>query len=360
MTHDRPPSLDGTPSEVYRPAGPDLPPMPPPRRRRAGLVFLILLLAGSVVVNVVLVGVVSSRLEDLGGGGRQALQETVLQKADTKDTIAVIHVKGMITEEPMGGYWGPGGTTYDFLKQQVERALGDRHVRAVVLRVNSPGGGAAASDMMLHELKRLPQADKPIVVHMGSVAASGGYYVSMAADHIVAQPTCITGSIGVIGQIMTFQEMMESKLGIKVYTFTSGDYKDVGNPFREMTVDEQIYLEDTLIAPIFNRFVGVVDEGRKNLTERNVRDLANGKVYTAQQALDNGLVDQIGFFEDAVDEAMAIAGLTQARLVEYRKQVGLFDFLAMSSEPAGPGLLRITPDVVNAWSTPRVLMLWRP
>ena len=128
--------------------------------------------------------------------------------------------------------------------------------------------------------------------------------------------------------------MMESKLGIKVYTFTSGDYKDVGNPFREMTVDEQIYLEDTLIAPTFNRFVGIVDEGRKNLTDRDVRDLANGKVYTAEQALANGLVDQIGFFDTAVEKAKDLAGLTEARVVEYRRQSSLFDFLAVGAERA--------------------------
>ena len=360
MTHDQPMPAGGSPSEAYVPPPVDMPPMPP-RRGRAGLIFVILLLASSVLVNVVLIGVVASRFgETATVGGRRALQENVLQSAGTKDTIAVIRIEGLITEQPMGSYWGPEGTTYDFVKQQVDQALGDGHVKAVILKVNSPGGGASASDMMLHELKRLPGAGKPIVVHMGSVAASGGYYVSMAGEHIVAQPTCITGSIGVIGQVMTFQEMMESKLGIKVYTFTSGDYKDVGNPFREMTVDEQIYLEDTLIAPTFNRFVGIVDEGRKNLTDRDVRDLANGKVYTAEQALANGLVDQIGFFDTAVEKAKDLAGLTEARVVEYRRQSSLFDFLAMSSEPSGPGLLRVTPDVVNAWSTPQVLMLWRP
>jgi len=357
MTHDRPPPLDGPPPEGYLP--PQQPP-PPPRRRRFGLVILILLLVGSLFVNILLLAAVSSRFAEVSAvGGRRGLQEVVLERADTDDTIAVINVKGMITEQPMGSMWAAEGTSYDILKQQVDQARGDPDVKAVILKVNSPGGGASASDMMLHELKKLA-GEKPMVVHMGSVAASGGYYVSMAADHIIAQETCITGSIGVIGQVMTFQELMETKLGIKVYTFASGDYKDVGNPFREMTVDEQIYLEDTLITPMFNRFVGVVVEGRKNLTERSIRDLANGKVYTAQQALDTGLIDQIGFFEDAVMKAKDLAGLAEARVVEYRRQVSLFDVLAMSSEGGKPGVLRVTPDVVNSWSTPQVLMLWRP
>ena len=351
---DFPPA--GTVSPAPMPLQPQhFAPPPPARRGRLGTWILAILLLGSILANLVL-------LASLGAGlisAPQKLRATTLENPRAKYAVAVIRVEGVITDEPIGG-WGARGTDTLFLKEQVDQALADDTVKAVVLKVDSPGGSASASDNMLHELYRIRQTDKPLIVHMGGLAASGGYYVSMAGEKIYAQPTCITGSIGVLGQFMTVEGLFKDILHIDVHTIKSGPYKDVGNPFRQLTEQEQAYLHDTLIIPMYNRFVDMVVAGRKDLSADRIRQLADGRIFTAPQAVENGLIDEIGFFEDAVKEAMKRASLDEARLVEYRRQLGLFDLLTMSAEGANKPFLQVTPDTINAWSTPRVMLLWRP
>jgi protease-4 len=315
-------------------------------------------LIGSVLLNLILLAVLSSTFEEGAAGGLRPLRKVEVEPAATQDAVALVRVEGIITEAPMGGWGAPEGTDFQYLKQQVKQAMEDSHVKAVVLKVNSPGGGASASDMMLHELKKLA-AVKPMVVHMGTVAASGGFYVSMAGQEIIAQRTCITGSIGVIGETINLRALMQDKLGIEVYTFKSGPYKDVGNPFRDMTPEEQAYLQDTLIRPMYERFLSVVGEGRKKLSADQIRNLADGRVYTAEQAVANGLVDKIGFLEDAIDEAKRLAGIKQARVIEYKRQLGLLELLGLSAQTRGAPLLNINRDTIRSLAMPEVLMLWK-
>lgn len=337
-----------------------------PKSGGLGKVILILLLLASAGLNVLLFMVLVS---GAGGGpamtvdGRQRLQETVIRAAaydETDAKVAVINIKGIITEEPMDGAFGPDGTYYDLVRRQVAQVLRDKDVEAVVLRVNSPGGGATASDMMYRDLASLGDAEGrkvPVVVHMGSVAASGGYYVSMAGDHIMAQPTCVTGSIGVIAVIMNMEGLLEEKLGIVPNTFTSGPYKDVPSAFRAMSDDEEQYFRETVVMPIYERFVSVVEQGRPNLSRGRVRGLADGRVFTAELALEHGLIDSIGTFDEAIEKARGLAGLSDARVVEYRRQVDLFEMLGLRAVANAPQV-RITPETVSAWQTPRIMMLW--
>jgi protease-4 len=343
-----------------------VPPSNPPRRSRGGLCLLLLILVGSLLMNMVLLAGLAGRAGLGGLGGRQMVQPmplktVLLEDADTDDAIAVIRIDGIITERPVGGmFGGVEGTDYEFVKQQVAEALADDSVRGVVLEVNSPGGGATASDMMLQELKKLPANGKKIVVHMGSVAASGGYYVSMSGEMIFAEPTTITGSIGVIGQVMNVQGLMEDKLGIKTTVFKSGAYKDVPSAFRDMSEEEFRYVQDTLIRPFYERFLSMVDEGRPQMTLEQIRPLADGRVFMGQAAVANGLVDRLGSYDDAVAEARRLAGLSQSKVIGYSREMTLLEMLGLSAAaPRGASVANVSREAIHALSTPEVLMLWR-
>jgi len=182
---------------------------------------------------------------------------------------------------------------------QLRQAAEDSSVKAVVLRINSPGGSAAASQAIYKEIQRLTE-HKPVVVSMGDVAASGGYYVACPADAIFANPATITGSIGVIFETLNFYEFME-KYGLESETIKSGKYKDTGSPFRPMRPDERKLLKETLMG-VYDQFVRDVAQAR-GMDETQVETLADGRIYTGEQALEAGLIDELGNFYDAVDEA---------------------------------------------------------
>lgn len=353
--------VQAPPPQIPLPQPPSQPPSQPPRRGRGGLCFLLIFLGLSIVFNLLLLLGLAVMAGASGRSGNGVpLQEVLVTEADTKDAIALIRVEGLITEYPIkGDFGGMRGADFGYLKHQVALALADHNVKAVVLKVNSPGGGATASDMMLRELKKLPSSGKKIVVHMGSVAASGGYYVSMAGEKIYALPTTITGSIGVIGQVFNIEGLMSDKLGIKTIIFKSGPYKDVPSSFRDMTVEEHKYVQDTLIMPIYERFLDMVEEGRPGLTRSQIRQLADGRVYIGQAAVDNHLIDEIGFLEDAIEEAKRLAGLTEARVIQYSHQATLMDILGMSAQAGRRPIIDISRETINSLGTPEVLMLWR-
>jgi len=367
MTQMPPVQPQGPQTPVPQPPPPQGPlpqqmPPPPQRRGRGGLCFVLIVLGLSIVFNFVLL-VALAAMSDVGGGAGingVPLKKVLVSDADTDDAIALIRVEGLITEYPIkGAFGGIRGADFGYLRHQVALALADHNVKAVVLKVNSPGGGATASDMMLRELKKLPSGGKKIVVHMGSVAASGGYYVSMAGEKIYALPTTISGSIGVIGQVFNVEGLMSDKLGIKTVIFKSGPYKDVPSSFRDMTVEEHKYVQDTLIAPIYERFLDMVAEGRSGMTRNQIRPLADGRIYVGQAAVDNGLIDEIGFLDDAIEEAKRLAGITKAKVIQYSRQPTLLDILGMSAQANSRPVIDISRDTINTLGTPEVLMLWR-
>ncbi|NOY45396.1 MAG: signal peptide peptidase SppA [Deltaproteobacteria bacterium] len=192
----------------------------------------------------------------------------------------------------------------------------DEDVKAVVVRVESPGGGIAPSQEIHDEVKRTA-AVKPVIVSMGALAASGGYYLSAPATGIVALPGTATGSIGVILQ---FQEvhLLFNKLGLRTQVVKSGPLKDAGSPFREMTAEDRAVFQN-LIDDLFQQFVDAVAEGR-GMDRKAVLALADGRVYSGRQALDLGLVDRLGGFWDAVEWARQLAGLPEEPKLEYRRR----------------------------------------
>lgn len=239
-------------------------------------------------------------------------------KASRSSKIAIIYVEGVI----LGGrgqstvLLEQGGT--DQIIKQIHQARDDESVKAVVLRINSPGGSAAASQEVGEELKKLRAQGKIVVTSMGDVAASGGYWLAACTDKIYANPTTMTGSIGVYMPYANWEELYK-KVGIYQEKIKSGPHKDILSPERQMT-DEERGIIQIMVDDIYNQFVDVVSEGRK-MDKEQVRKLADGRIYTGNQAKQLGLVDELGNMYDAIDGASQLAGIVgKPTLKEYGKQ----------------------------------------
>ncbi|MBC7341884.1 MAG: signal peptide peptidase SppA [Clostridia bacterium] len=227
--------------------------------------------------------------------------------------IAVISINGVIS----GDDYAAGGASAPSIMEQLSRAKDDPAVKAVLLRINSPGGSASASQEIGDEVRRLREAGKKVVVSMGDTAASGGYWIACNADYIVANPATLTGSIGVIMQFQNLEELYR-KIGIKTENITSGPHKDMGSAARPLTPAERDILK-AMVNDIYQQFVQVVAQGRK-MSEDKVRSLADGRVFTGRQAKELGLVDALGNFYDALNYASKLAGISgEPRLIYYRR-----------------------------------------
>jgi len=264
---------------------------------------------------------------DVGiGGQRGDYKEKVIEGDPSVGAkIALIDVQGVLTSDQEESLFSTKESQVVAFVEKLRLAEQDADVKAVLIRIDSPGGDVTTSDILYNELVAFKQRKKvPVVAAFMGVAASGGYYLASACDAIVAHPTTITGSIGVISMHISLVGLME-KIGVKVEALKSGANKDMGSPFRTMT-DEDKKLLQGLIDQFYARFVCVVTEGRKGrLTESQVRALADGRVYTAQQAFDTKLVDRIGYLVDAFGEAKSRANVTKAKLVMYSRRPGKLD-----------------------------------
>lgn len=225
--------------------------------------------------------------------------------AATGERIGVIYVEGTI----VGGtqtdnLLGAAGASSGVLMEQIRQAKEDPSIKAVILRINSPGGSAAASQEIGQEIDKLKRAGKLVVASMGDVAASGGYWLAAKADHIVANPATTTGSIGVIVQTQSMKELFD-KLGVDMENITSGKFKDLGAANKTLS-DEERQLLQAMVDDIFNQFVDVVAKGRK-MSKEEVLKVADGRVFTGQQAKEVGLVDELGNFYDAIEITKKLA-----------------------------------------------------
>jgi protease IV len=212
------------------------------------------------------------------------------------------------------------------LLKQITTFTKDKSIKAIILRIDSPGGGVGASQEIYREIIRTRESKK-VIVSMGGTAASGGYYIAAAGNHIVANPGTITGSIGVIMQYYQYRELAE-KIGLKMEVIKSGEFKDIGNPHRELTEKDRAIL-DAVITDVQNQFVNDVATGR-NLAPEKVREIADGRIFTGAMAKERGLVDQLGNFEDAVALAKVKAGIEGEVNLVYpeKKRFSIFDFIA--------------------------------
>jgi len=277
-----------------------------------------------------------------------------------KAKVLLIEISGVISSQDGDGIV-PTPSLLASVKEQLTRATQDESVKAVVLRINTPGGTVTASDIIHHELKAFKAARKiPIVASIMDVGASGGYYIAAAADTVLAHPSSVTGSIGVIMLTVNARGLME-KVGLEATAVTSGPRKDMGSPFRTMTTEERAIFQG-LIDSFYQRFLTVVQEGRPHLQMDQIKKLADGRIYTGEQAKASGLVDEIGYLEDAVELAKKKAGLTEARVVTYKRpgeySNNVYSKLTAPSPLASLGNLDLMSFVRGG--TPQFMYLWMP
>lgn len=279
------------------------------------------------------------------------LEEVILKDNYASDKIAVITVDGIISSHNADE---AGNTMVDAIKADLEKAKKDSDVKAAILKVDSPGGEVMASDDIYRAIRKFeddPTNGKPVVCSMGSLAASGGYYISSPCRWIVANPLTLTGSIGVIMETVNYRGLMD-KIGVEPYVFKSGTYKDMLSGMRstnEIPAGEQAIVQG-LIDQTFDRFKQVVADGRDAAHEKNKNEgqplasdwkkYADGRVLLGDQALHLGLVDQLGDFQDAVNRAKALAGIKRANLIEYHETYDISQFLRLfgQSEAARGGV----------------------
>jgi len=234
-----------------------------------------------------------------------------------RDKVLVLDISGVIlsgeSSPVLGGRSKPG--LLPRVRESLDRARKDDAVKAVVLRINSPGGGVTASDMLYQELKRFKQeTKKPMIAHISDVGASGAYYAALAADAITAQPTSVTGSIGVIMYRMDATSLLQ-KIGVQAAEISSGERKSLGSPFRPLSDDERKLFQG-FINSLFARFTDLVALERR-LSPDAVKKAADGRIMTSQEAQTLGLIDGIGYLDDAVELAKKKAGLRDATVMLY-------------------------------------------
>jgi protease-4 len=354
-----PPPQHQMPPGGYPPM-PPMPPMPmpppvimypPPHRGGGGLargIFFTLamtIFGLSLTLNIYLL--IYTGL--FTGGGAGALDTTILRDGASTQTIAVIPIEGVIT-----------GETFERFDRWLRSIEKDQNVKAIVLDIDTPGGEVTASDQIYKRVLKLREDKKiPVVAMMGSLAASGGYYVACAAEHIVANPTTITGSIGVRLDRISLAGLGE-KYGVEDTSLhsTGADYKTMGSLWKRPTPEENAYLT-SLIDDSFLQFKKVVSTGRQ-LSAEEVNSLANGKAYTANQALPLKLIDNVGYGDDAYNKAASLAKLNNPRVVRYRSIPSFFEALgAESSARANPfSELKIDRSTLERLTAPRLVYLW--
>lgn len=249
-------------------------------------------------------------------------------------TIAVIRVEGIISMER--GSLSRGASVEDIVTT-IDELTEKADVKALVLKINSPGGSVGAVQAIYEALGRFRKAGKPIVSTFGDVAASGGYYIACAGDKIVAHPGTLTGSIGVVMQMPNVTGLLQ-KVGVSMNTITSGEMKDLGSPFRAMTASEREYLK-ALIGDAYGQFFEAVQTGRK-LKPEELRPVADGRVMSGQMALKVNLVDKLGGAKEAIDLAKELSGLAgkKPRIVEHRDKPSLERMMSLLSNTPLSGM----------------------
>jgi signal peptide peptidase SppA len=330
----------GRPAAVAPP--PSAPPVQPiyvqmPRRRH----WILRTLLG-VVVAVVILSVIGAIV---GGGQAGSFTTRTILEGDKGQVVAVYDVSDMIDAKQA-----------EHFRAFARHVAADRNIKAIVLRVDSGGGGVSASDEMYQEILRL-RKERKIVISMGSTAASGAYYISAPADYIYAEPTTVTGSIGVISIIPIFKGTLE-KIGAEALIIRSTQatpFKADLNPF-ETPSSAAISEHRALLDKIHQRFIKIVQDGRGSvLTAPEVVELANGRVWIGDEAVDNKLVDAIGYQDDAIAKAAGLAKLANPKAVRYTERHTLFDVFQERSKG-----LTIDSRLIDDLQTPRMMLLWRP
>ncbi len=322
--------------------------------RKFMLLLLVIVMGGCAIVTVPLFPS-TEPLEEVVVGGRGRDKVLLLDVSGIISTAESSSIGG-IKEEP---------SLVAQIKEQLELASRDEHVRAVVVKINTPGGTVTASDILHHELLRFKQMyNVKLIACLMDLATSGGYYVATAADKIIAHPTTITGSVGVIVLKLNLDGLME-KLGIEDESLKTGDKKDILSPARPITPEERKLVKD-LLAAHQQRFLQVIREGRPNLDEQTIARINDGRILSAKEAGDLGLVDYVGYLDQAIALAKQEAGLPEAKVIvyrpphSYRENIYTQGTTTVSNSQIKISLLPFDLPKFKSAGNPQFMYLWLP
>ncbi|MGS2775751.1 signal peptide peptidase SppA [Robertmurraya sp. GLU-23] len=302
-------------------------------KRWAALGIAVVLLVFSWVTNA-LSSMAFSNIEsswtEVFSATEEPFIEEVIEEGNAAKKIAVLEVNGAIQDTgDVTSFFQSPGYNHSAFMENLEHVKEDKDVKGIILKVNSPGGGVVESAEIHDKLVEISEeTKKPIYVSMGSMAASGGYYISAPADKIYASPETLTGSLGVIMQGVNYAGLAE-KYGVEFVTIKSGEFKDIMSPSREMTEEEKNILQ-TMINNSYEGFVDVIASGR-GLTEEEVRTIADGRIYDGRQAKEIGLIDDFGYFEDVTEAMKKNEKLAGAQVVSYSENFGFGSLFSMAA-----------------------------
>mgnify|MGYP002034037585 FL=1 len=297
-------------------------------------------------------------------GGKISPYEEKTISGKGEDKILLIDISGVITGKSRSYITGikkePG--MVERIKEQLNKAGKDKKIRAIILRVNTPGGTVTASDIIYHELLECKKKkDVKIIAAMMDLSTSGGYYISMSADKIIAHPTTITGSIGVLALKLNMKGLFE-KIGIEDETVKSGGKKDITSPFRPFSEEEKKIFQE-IIDSLFQNFVDVLKSRRKELSTEEIQKIADGRIYTAQQALKLKMIDKIGYLEDAIELAKKEAGLKEAKVITYHRPHQYKENIYSSNYQGAPHTVNILNIDMNSFTDrmgTKFMYIWMP
>ncbi|MEW9110259.1 MAG: signal peptide peptidase SppA [Cytobacillus gottheilii] len=277
-----------------------------------------------------------SSLAEMFTSASDPFAEEVIEEGNAMNKIAVLNLNGTIQDTgEAGSLLGATGYNHQSFMKKLDFVKEDNSVEGIILRVNTPGGGVVESAEIHDKIVEIQEeTEKPVYISMGSMAASGGYYISAPADKIFASAETMTGSLGVIMQGYNFSGLAEN-LGVDFITIKSGEYKDIMSSTREMTEEERSILQD-MIDNSYDGFVKVISEGRE-MTEAEVREIADGRIYDGRQALELNLIDGFGYLDDVIQQMEDDYDLGGAQVVQYADNVGFGSLLSMGVQKfAGP------------------------
>ncbi|MDM5360096.1 signal peptide peptidase SppA [Peribacillus sp. ACCC06369] len=286
-----------------------------------------------------------------------AFYEEVIEGDDLTNVIAVFDVEGTIQDTGEASLLS--STTYNHraFMDKLKMAEENDDIKGIILRVNSPGGGVVESAEIYDKILDIKKVKKPVYVSMGSVAASGGYYISAPADKIYASPETMTGSLGVIMQGYNYEKLAK-KYGVEFETIKSGPHKDIMSPTREMTGDEREILQD-MIDNSYDQFVKIIADGR-GMTEKEVREIADGRIYDGRQAKENHLIDDFGHLDDVIAAMKTDIGNKDAQVIRYTDEAGFGSLFSMGAQKmlGNDVETAVLTKILSSSNSPRLMYLY--
>lgn len=286
-----------------------------------------------------------------------AFYEEVIEGDDFSNVIAVFDVEGTIQDTGEASLLSSATYNHRAFMDKLKMAEENDDIKGIILRVNSPGGGVVESAEIYEKILDIKKVKKPVYVSMGSMAASGGYYISAPADKIYASPETMTGSLGVIMQGYNYEKLAK-KYGVEFQTIKSGPHKDIMSPTREMTSEEREILQD-MIDNSYDQFVKIIADGR-GMSEKEVREIADGRIYDGRQAKENHLIDDFGHLDDVIAAMKTDIGEKDAQVIRYTDEAGFGSLFSMGAQKmlGNDVETAVLTKILSSSNSPRLMYLY--